>query len=79
MTYLLSIGALSPINLDGLKRFVSLTESRWANTRAEFDSSGVVPQEVIHSLLKAMQAAPSGFNVQPYRCIVVQGADAKQR
>ena len=60
-----------------LSRFSDLAWSRWSNTRAEFDPKRFVDDEIIRSLLNATQSAPSGFNIQPYICVVVRSPFAR--
>ena len=63
-----------------LLSFEELAWERWANTRGEFDPlAPPVPSATIQQLLHIAQAAPSGFNAQPYKMVVVQGKSAKQR
>jgi nitroreductase len=63
----------------GLLSFSNVAMSRWANTRGEFDSTRSVDPDTILSLMNVVQSAPSGFNVQPYKCIVVQGGEARSK
>ena len=65
---------------DSLRSFEDLAWTRWANTRGEFDPAAPpVPAATVARLLRAAQAAPSGFNAQPYKMVAVQGDAAKGR
>lgn len=68
------------VDVASLDAFEALTQSRWANTRGEFDPKAApVPSVIVKQLLRAAQSAPSGFNVQPYKMIVVEGDGTRQR
>ena len=63
-----------------LRGFEDLASSRWANTRGEFDPAAPpVPPDVVARLVRAAQSAPSGFNAQPYKMVVVRSAGARAR
>ncbi|CAM9616606.1 unnamed protein product [Scytosiphon promiscuus] len=57
--------------------FERITLARRSTKR--FDRRRAVPDDVLKKVLALALRAPSGFNIQPFECIVVTSEEAKQR
>ncbi len=61
--------------LDLAKSFAKISSLRCA--ARSFDSNREVASELLTEVLKVTQEAPSAFNLQPYKIIVVQSREGK--
>lgn len=68
--------AAMPLDPAGLEAFLQLARSRRAARRF---SAEPIPPGVLEALLEAARWAPSGFNLQPTRFVVVAGTAARAR
>jgi len=51
----------------------------WRHTTKKYDTTKKIPQEDLEVLFEAMRLSPSSINSQPWRFVVIESAEAKQR
>lgn len=63
----------APSNYDTFHRIAMSRASEF-----DFDSSKTISPEVMRSIVRTTQAAPSSFNFQPYKIVLVSARDLKE-
>jgi nitroreductase len=56
-----------------------LQKLNWRYATKEFDSSKKIPAETLENLLEALRLAPSSFGLQPWKFVVVENAELRQK
>ena len=51
----------------------------WRHATKKYDASKKIPQEDLAVLFEAMRLSPSSINSQPWKFVVIESAEAKQR
>lgn len=51
----------------------------WRHTTKKYDATKKIPQEDLEVLFEAMRLSPSSINSQPWRFVVIESDEAKQR